>query len=82
MEISKKDFNILVINSVRYAINRHSYMPNLIADIICENKEFLTDNNKNLIIEEIDNEENKKEKVWFYVKDQLRKDNHESNNYS
>lgn len=74
MEISKKDFNILIINSVRYSINRHSYMPNLIADIICENKEFLTNNTKNLIIEEIDNEKNKKEKVWFYVKDYLEKD--------
>lgn len=75
MEISKKDFNILMINSVKYAINRHSYMPNLMADIICENKEYLTDNTKNLIIEEIDNEEHKKEKVWNYVKEQLRKDN-------
>lgn len=72
MEISKKDFNILIINSVRYAINRHSYMPNLMADIICENKEFLTENTKNLIIEEIDNEKDKKEKVWTYVKEQLQ----------
>lgn len=72
MEISKKDFNILIINAVRYSIDRHSYMPNLMADIICENKEFLTDNTKNLIVEEIDNEENKKEKVWKYVKEQLK----------
>lgn len=72
MEINEKDFNILVINSVRYAINRHSYMPNLIADIICENKEFLTENTKNLIIEEIDNEKDKKEKIWTYVKEQLQ----------
>lgn len=72
MEINEKDFNILVINSVKYAINRHSYMPNLIADIICENKEFLTENTKNLIIEEIDNEKDKKEKVWTYVKEQLQ----------
>lgn len=72
MEISEKDFNVLIISAVRYAINRYSYMPNLIADIICENKEFLTDNTKNLIVEEIDNEENKKEKVWKYVKEQLK----------
>ena len=53
MNISKEDFNILVVFAARYAIGRMSTAPSLVADIATKYKDNLEEQTKNAIIDEV-----------------------------
>ena len=53
MNISKEDFNILVVFAARYAIGRMSTAPSLVADIATKYKDNLEEQTKNVIIDEV-----------------------------
>lgn len=53
MEISKEDFNILVVFAARYAIGRMSTAPGLVADIVTKYKDELDEQTKKAIIDEV-----------------------------
>lgn len=53
MNISKEDFNILVVFAARYAIGRMSTAPGLVADIASKYKDELDEQTKKAIIDEV-----------------------------
>lgn len=53
MEISKEDFNILVVFAARYAIGRMSTAPGLVADIVTKYKDELDEQTKKAIVDEV-----------------------------
>lgn len=53
MEISKEDFNTLVVFATRYAIGRMSTAPSLVADIATKYKDELNEQTKKSIIDEV-----------------------------
>lgn len=74
-DLGSKDFNALIMCSFRYALGRTSYMPSWISDIISANKDKLTTNTLNIIIEEITTahyygEEHDK-RMWLAFKKEL-----------
>lgn len=79
VEISKENFNILCVCSVRYAIGRRSYMPSLIVDLLNSRMNDLTDNTIKLCIEDIEFQETINSlgsgcdiQLWLDFKDRLK----------
>lgn len=74
-DLSSEDFNALIMCSFRYALGRTSYMPNWVSDIISANKDRLTTNTLNILIEEITNAhyygEEHDERMWLALKEEL-----------
>lgn len=74
-DLPNEDFNALIICSFRYALGRSSYMPSWISDIISANKDYITNNTINIMIEEIETApyygDDCDKRMWFDLKQEL-----------
>ena len=54
IKVPIREFNWLILFATRYAMGRESTAPSIMADLIKQNKKYLTEQTKNSIIEEIE----------------------------
>lgn len=75
--VNKDDLNFLILCSLRYCLGRRTYAPDYFREILFKNLDKLTDNTKEIIIQEIsdcdDFGSDCDRAVWRRIKERLIK---------